>query len=125
MVVRLNNPDIKTRLASYLSARSDLEGGLFLDKEIIKALDVSNDSLENYANSISGCVKCGIGKTRTKFVFGDGNENADIVFIGEAPGHDEDIQGVPFVGRAGKLLDEILLNFGFTRKEVYICNILK
>ncbi len=125
MVIRINNSSIKAQLASYLSARNELEGGLYLDKEIIDALRGSNNSLQDFEKSISGCVKCEIGKSRTKFVFGDGNENADIVFIGEAPGHDEDLQGIPFVGRAGKLLDEILQDFGFTRKEVYICNILK
>ncbi len=71
------------------------------------------------------CQKCPLGKTRTKFVFGVGNPDADIMFIGEAPGRDEDLQGIPFVGRAGKLLDKMLAEVGINRDEVYIANILK
>lgn len=70
-------------------------------------------------------MKCPLGKTRTKFVFGVGNPDADIMLIGEAPGADEDRQGEPFVGRAGQLLNKILEAVGLTREEVYICNILK
>jgi DNA polymerase len=70
-------------------------------------------------------MKCPLGKTRTKFVYGVGNARADIMFIGEAPGRDEDRQGEPFVGRAGKLLDKILDAMGYSRDEVYIANILK
>ncbi|MCK9409068.1 MAG: uracil-DNA glycosylase [Bacteriovoracaceae bacterium] len=74
---------------------------------------------------ICNCMKCGLGKTRTKFVFGVGNTNADLLVIGEAPGADEDKQGEPFVGRAGQLLNKILEAVQFTREEVYIANILK
>ncbi|MFC1618396.1 uracil-DNA glycosylase [Candidatus Neomarinimicrobiota bacterium] len=70
-------------------------------------------------------MNCALGSERTKFVFGVGNPNADMVFIGEAPGSEEDRQGEPFVGRAGQLLDKILAAIQLTRKEVYICNILK
>ncbi|MCC6865380.1 MAG: uracil-DNA glycosylase [Ignavibacteria bacterium] len=70
-------------------------------------------------------MKCGLGKMRTNFVFGTGNQNADVVIIGEAPGADEDAQGEPFVGKAGQLLNKILIATGFQREEVYICNILK
>lgn len=71
------------------------------------------------------CMKCGLGKTRTKFVFGVGNANADLLVIGEAPGADEDAKGEPFVGRAGQLLNKILEAVNFKREEVYIANILK
>jgi len=71
------------------------------------------------------CVKCGLHKTRTNTVFSDGDMNADIVFVGEAPGGDEDREGIPFVGRAGKLLDKMLATVGIRRNAVYICNILK
>lgn len=81
--------------------------------------------LAAFGNSISDCQKCPLGKTRTKFVFGDGNSEARIVFIGEAPGGEEDRTGIPFVGRAGKLLDEMLSEVGLTRRHVYICNTLK
>ena len=74
---------------------------------------------------ICTCQKCSLGATRTKFVFGVGNPNADIVLIGEAPGADEDAQGEPFVGRAGQLLNKILDAIQLKREEVYICNILK
>ncbi len=82
-------------------------------------------SLEEHRRAISNCQKCPLGKTRTKFVYGVGNPKADIMFIGEAPGRDEDRQGEPFVGRAGKLLDKILAAMGFSRDDVYIANILK
>ena len=68
---------------------------------------------------------CDLHKTRTQTVFGVGNHNADWLFVGEAPGANEDKTGVPFVGRAGKLLDELLRKVGLSREEVYIANILK
>jgi uracil-DNA glycosylase family 4 len=74
---------------------------------------------------ICNCMKCALGKTRTKFVFGVGNPNADLMVIGEAPGADEDAQGIPFVGRAGQLLTKILEAIQFKRDDVYIANILK
>ena len=74
---------------------------------------------------ISSCQKCPLGKTRTNFVFGVGNENADIMFIGEAPGNDEDLQGEPFVGRAGQLLNKIIQAVEWQRENVFIANILK
>lgn len=82
-------------------------------------------SLDTLHERICTCMKCPLGKTRTKFVFGVGNPNADIMLIGEAPGADEDRQGEPFVGRAGQLLNKILEAVGLKREEVYICNILK
>ena len=71
------------------------------------------------------CVKCGLHETRTTVVFGTGNPNADLMFVGEAPGADEDRQGEPFVGRAGKLLTDIIKAMKFTREDVYIANVLK
>ncbi|MFN3270013.1 MAG: uracil-DNA glycosylase [Candidatus Kapaibacteriota bacterium] len=85
----------------------------------------NSKSLEELDSRINRCIKCELGKTRTKFVFGSGNPNADIMLVGEAPGADEDIQGLPFVGRAGQLLTKLLKNFGIDRNDVYICNILK
>jgi uracil-DNA glycosylase family 4 len=82
-------------------------------------------SLAQLEATIRRCKRCPLGKTRTKFVFGVGNPDADIMFIGEAPGRDEDLQGIPFVGRAGKLLDKILAEVGLQRGDVYIANILK
>jgi len=82
-------------------------------------------SLNELKSMICSCEKCKIGKTRNKFVFGEGNPSADVVLIGEAPGYEEDMQGEPFVGRAGRLLNDILKAINFKREEVYICNILK
>jgi len=82
-------------------------------------------SLEEYGQAISSCLKCPLGHSRTKFVFGSGNPSADVLVIGEAPGADEDEAGLPFVGRAGQLLTKILESVNFSRDEVYICNILK
>jgi uracil-DNA glycosylase family 4 len=75
--------------------------------------------------AISGCLKCPLGSTRINFVFGVGKPDADVMFIGEAPGADEDAQGEPFVGRAGQLLNKIIEAIGMKREDVYICNILK
>ena len=82
-------------------------------------------SLDQFKSIICECQKCPLGKTRTKFVFGVGNPNAHAMLIGEAPGVDEDKQGEPFVGRAGKLLNDILKAVNLNREEVYIANILK
>lgn len=82
-------------------------------------------NLEELNSMICNCQLCSLGKTRNKFVFGVGNSNANAMLIGEAPGADEDLQGEPFVGRAGKLLNDILKAINFEREEVYIANILK
>ena len=73
--------------------------------------------LKELSNAIEGCMRCKLGKTRNNFVFGVGNPQADIVFVGEAPGEKEDQLGIPFVGRAGKLLDKILEAINLSRKE--------
>src|SRR5213078_246786 len=71
------------------------------------------------------CEKCKLAKTRTNVVYGVGNPNADLMFVGEAPGQDEDLKGEPFVGRAGQLLTNTLKKFGIERSQVFIANILK
>src|ERR671915_2599829 len=71
------------------------------------------------------CARCPLSSTRTKVVFGSGNADADLMFVGEAPGMHEDQQGLPFVGRAGKLLDQLLEEVGMRRSDVFICNVLK
>ena len=86
---------------------------------------VRAQTLEELNKAICNCVKCPLGYTRTNFVFGVGDPHADVMFIGEAPGADEDAQGEPFVGRAGQLLNKIIEAVGFKREQVYICNILK
>ena len=76
-------------------------------------------------DACSACEKCELAKTRTKCVFGTGNREADILFVGEAPGEQEDLSGTPFVGRAGQLLDKYLYAVDIAREDVYIANILK
>jgi DNA polymerase len=85
----------------------------------------SSGSLGELHDNYAACRRCPLGDTRTEFVFGVGNPNAGVMFVGEAPGRDEDLQGEPFVGRAGQLLNKILEAIGFTREDVYIANILK
>ena len=82
-------------------------------------------SWENLEAECMSCQKCPLGMTRTNLVFGTGNKNADLMFVGEAPGENEDLSGVPFVGRAGKLFDKYLEAVDIQRDSVYICNILK
>ena len=76
-------------------------------------------------SACENCEKCELCKTRTNCVFGVGNINADIMFVGEAPGQQEDLSGTPFVGRAGQLLDKFLYAIDIKREDVYIANILK
>ncbi len=86
---------------------------------------MSNDSWERLRDECEACSACELCHTRTNCVFGTGNENADILFVGEAPGDNEDKTGIPFVGRAGKLLDQYLFAVDIPRESVYIANILK
>jgi len=81
--------------------------------------------LDSIAEEVRKCCKCGLGKSRTNAVPGEGSPDARIVFVGEGPGADEDAQGRPFVGRAGQLLDKIINAMRLKRGDVYICNILK
>jgi len=81
--------------------------------------------LEAYAAEAAGCTRCRLAETRTQVVFGVGNPEADLMFVGEAPGFHEDKQGYPFVGQAGKLLDRLLAGIGLSRADVYIANVLK
>ena len=85
----------------------------------------STISLKMLRDDIGDCKLCRLSKGRTNLVFGSGNPNADIMFIGEAPGADEDIQGLPFVGRAGQLLTNMINAMGLKREDVYIANIIK
>src|SRR6476661_185511 len=81
--------------------------------------------LDALRTEASACTRCRLHEGRTQVVFGNGNPNADLMFVGEAPGFHEDQQGVPFVGQAGKLLERLLEGIGLTRREVYIANVLK
>jgi uracil-DNA glycosylase len=85
----------------------------------------SDDLLGDLERVALACEKCRLAKTRTQVVYGVGNPKADLMFVGEAPGRDEDIQGKPFVGRAGQLLTDIIKAMKLTREDVYIANVIK
>jgi DNA polymerase len=101
----------------------------------VKALNVSSvpapsspsspSGLQIIRDEIGDCRRCKLAPSRTNIVFGSGNPEAELVFVGEAPGYDEDQQGLPFVGRAGQLLTKIIESINLKREEVYICNVLK
>lgn len=82
-------------------------------------------SLEVVREELGDCQRCKLAPKRTNIVFGSGNPAAELVFVGEAPGYDEDQQGLPFVGRAGQLLTKIIESINLKREDVYICNVLK
>jgi uracil-DNA glycosylase family 4 len=86
---------------------------------------VEGDTLERIAAELDGCTRCKLHRGRRNIVFGVGNSRAELVFVGEGPGHDEDVQGEPFVGRAGKLLTQMIEAMGLRRADVYICNVVK
>ncbi len=88
-------------------------------------MDEQATALREIAQQVAVCPKCDLAKTRTNAVPGEGSPTADIVFIGEGPGFHEDQQARPFVGAAGKFLDELLSSIGLRRQDVYICNVLK
>ncbi len=105
--------------AAYLSP----EGRKAMGRVLRKARGLR--TLGDLEELMRRCHKCPLGDRRTNLVFGEGNEKADIVFVGEAPGAEEDRQGRPFVGRAGQLLARMIKKMGYEREEVYIGNILK
>ena len=82
-------------------------------------------ALRAYADETAGCTRCPLADGRTQVVFGVGNPDADLMFVGEAPGFHEDQQGIPFVGQAGKLLDRLLGGIGLQRSDIYVANVLK
>jgi uracil-DNA glycosylase family 4 len=83
------------------------------------------DELQAYAAAVAGCTRCRLAQGRTQVVFGAGNAQAELMFVGEAPGFHEDKQGLPFVGQAGKLLEKLLAQIGLSRSDVYIANVIK
>lgn len=113
----LNQNDSATRVTEV--------GALFAGGQKADPVEAQFGSLDQHFEAVKDCQACSLGATRTKFVYGVGNPNADLLFIGEAPGADEDRIGEPFVGRAGQLLDKIIAAIKLSREEVYIANILK
>jgi len=93
---------------------------------LFEAVDkIADDTLLKVREDLGECTRCKLHRTRHKIVFGDGNPKAELIFVGEGPGADEDAQGLPFVGRAGKLLTQMIEAMGLQRKDVYICNVVK
>ena len=86
---------------------------------------IADDTLPKIRADLGDCTRCKLHKGRNTIVFGDGSPKAELVFVGEGPGADEDAQGLPFVGRAGKLLTQMIEAMGLQRKDVYICNVVK
>ncbi len=95
-----------------------------MEAAAVAATEPAGLSLAAYGDEVAGCTRCALAKGRTQVVFGAGSPNADLMFVGEAPGFHEDKQGVPFVGAAGQLLNKLLAGIGMTRDEVFIANVL-
>ncbi len=112
-------------LRAYLEAQQEL-GVEYLDVRWPESPAPARPlSLDEVREELGECTRCKLHQHRTQIVFGVGNPNASLVFVGEAPGADEDAQGEPFVGRAGQLLTKIIQAMGMQREDVYICNIIK
>jgi uracil-DNA glycosylase len=114
------------RPLSYLSSgRPDIAAPAAPEPEPAALSGGNPSGLEAVRAELGDCRRCPLGGLRHRLVFGEGNPRAELVFVGEAPGADEDAQGRPFVGRAGQLLTKIIVAMGLKRDDVYICNILK
>lgn len=124
----INKKDYENFLKSYLKSLGFSYDQLVSSKqtEIQDICYDKNELMKKLQEELGDCRRCDLYKRRTNIVFGVGNPCADIMFIGEAPGEEEDLKGEPFVGRAGRLLDKILESIGLSRKEnIYIANVLK
>jgi len=129
----MEDTDFEKAIRQHLEMDDFFTGGFAIKgqkatQKQIKDAKMAHDAaieLEKIADEVHRCRKCGLGSLRTNAVPGQGNPNARIFFIGEGPGADEDAQGLPFVGRAGKLLDKIIDACGLKRSDVFIGNILK
>jgi hypothetical protein len=95
------------------------------DRPIGRVVPAKHEPLADLRRQVQGCTQCALHKGRRNSVFGEGDGNADVMFIGEAPGAEEDLQGAPFVGRAGQLLTKIIESIGLKREQVFIGNVLK
>lgn len=120
----------RSRLAQLVSAFSGIDPlsakALQTERQTLQSPSDKRQTLASIRERVCACVKCAhLASFRTQTVFGIGNPDAEIMFVGEAPGADEDRQGEPFVGRAGQLLTKIIKAMGFAREDVYIANILK
>ena len=123
---------MKSSGISYLPGSPQVEEDLLSEDTSLKktgtqkkSLNKSVSALDQIRSELGDCQRCQLGRTRTCLVFGTGNPDADLVFVGEAPGRDEDIKGEPFVGKAGQLLTRIIQAIDLSREAVYICNVIK
>lgn len=124
--VIINRRQQKRHQSDLQTQQTAIVGGeLFTGEANEKLSEPEYESLDLHYQAICNCLKCPLGKTRNKFVYGVGNPNADLVFVGEGPGAEEDRLGEPFVGRAGQLLDKILAAINFDRSQIYIANMVK
>ncbi len=114
-----------SRKKSSENILDSFETDLQENETIINSLDSVEENWSTLEKEVSECEKCTLCNTRTQTVFGSGSFNADWMFIGEAPGQNEDLEGKPFVGQAGKMLTEMIRAIGLQREDVYIANILK
>ena len=122
----LRKPDLQKLAASSAPKPAPLPLPTSPGPSLFEATDkIVDDSLLKIREDLGECTRCKLHKHRHTIVFGDGNHKAELVFVGEGPGADEDAQGLPFVGRAGKLLTQMIEAMGLQRKDVYICNVVK
>ena len=124
------NKILDDQLINYLCQIKDVYGDeVYFENKNTQKNNLESgfsSSISSFEDQINKCHKCDLGNSRTNFVFGVGDENASLMLVGEAPGEKEDLEGEPFVGRAGKLLDKILNAINRSRKkDVFICNVLK
>jgi DNA polymerase len=113
--------DLARDLARTLRARALYQGA----RRVAARRPDRSAEWEALRAAAMACTRCSLCHTRTTVVFGEGDPGAELMFVGEAPGHDEDLQGRPFVGRAGQLLTQMIEAMGLAREQVYICNVLK
>ncbi len=122
----LRKPDLQKLAASAPPKIAPLPLPAAPAPSLFDAADkIVDDTLLRIREDLGECTRCKLHKHRHSIVFGDGNPKAQLVFVGEGPGADEDAQGLPFVGRAGKLLTQMIEAMGLQRKDVYICNVVK
>jgi uracil-DNA glycosylase len=128
--------DLARDLAERIRWEAELGGVGYLAASAARGAEPATESapepcadpaatLASLRAEIGDCTRCRLHEGRTKLVFGDGDPRARLAFVGEGPGHDEDLSGVPFVGAAGQLLTKIIAAIGLDRKDVYICNVVK
>lgn len=129
LLMNIANNELKEVIDS-IKAYVELDRASGINEFFIRELNtqypiLNTSDLESLKKEVLNCKRCDLHKTRTNVVFGSGNPKAELMFVGEAPGEDEDLQGLPFVGRAGQLLTKIIEAMGLKRSDVYIANILK